>query len=83
MDVTIVYNAHDGENLKGLPHFIVYSLRWMTGIFGPKWFKLSNEIHRVVVPHFTDKGSLESFEQRISSFMHTIHCGIRAIFHSI
>ena len=34
---------------------MVYSLRWMIGIFGPKWFELSNEIHRVVVRHFTDK----------------------------
>ena len=55
MDVSIVYNAHDGENSKGLPRFVVYFLRWMTGSFGPKWFKLSNKIHRVVVPHFTDK----------------------------
>lgn len=59
MDVSIVYNAHDGENSKGLPCFGVYFLRWMTGIFGPKWFKLSPRIHRVVVPHFTDKTFLK------------------------
>lgn len=55
MDVSIIYNAHDGENTKGLPRFIVFILRWMIGTFGPKWFRLSPRIHRIVVPHFTDK----------------------------
>lgn len=55
LDVSIIYNSHDGENAKGLPKFIVMLIRWVTGTFGPSWFKLSHNIHKIVVPHFTDE----------------------------
>lgn len=55
LDVSIIYNAHDGENSKGLPKFIIMLLRWMIGTLGPHWFKLSFGINKIVVPHFTDK----------------------------
>ena len=48
LDVSIIYNSHDGENAKGLPKFIVMLIRWVTGTFGPSWFKLSHNIHKIV-----------------------------------
>lgn len=53
-DVAIVYNAHDGDNLKHLPRRLVYLIRWEIGTFGPRWFKLDNRISKVVCPHFTE-----------------------------
>lgn len=55
LDVSVVYNAHNGENSKGLPKFIVLVIRWMIGVFGPKWFKLAEDIHKIVVSRFTDE----------------------------
>lgn len=55
LDVSLVYNAHNGENSKNLPKFLVYIIRWVIGMFGPRWFTLSPEIHRIVVPHFTEQ----------------------------
>ena len=55
LDVSIIYNAHDGENAKGLPKLVVRILRWIMGMFGPNWFKMSPDIHKIVVPHFADE----------------------------
>ncbi len=59
MDVTIIYNAHDGDNSKKLPRSIVLIIRWIIGTFGPSWFKLSSKINRIVYPHFSDKTLLQ------------------------
>lgn len=58
-DVSLIYNAHDGKNSKNLPNFIVFFLRWIIGIFGPCWFRLSTNIHKIVVPHFTNETFLK------------------------
>lgn len=55
LDVSIIYNAHNGENSKGLPKVVVRLLRWITGTFGPNWIKLSPNIHRIVVSSFTNE----------------------------
>lgn len=53
-DVTIFYNAHEGENNKGIPSLIAYLLRYFVGKFGPHWFCLNHQIHKSVC--YTYKG---------------------------
>lgn len=60
-DVTIIYNAHKGENSKYLPRFIVYLLRWKIGKYGPGWIDLDRRIHKIVKFSY-DNYSFEGFD---------------------
>lgn len=55
LDVTIIYNAHNGDNSKHLPKAIVYFLRYRIGKYGPKWFPLDPKIHRVVRKNYDNE----------------------------
>lgn len=51
-DITIIYNAHNGDNSINMPRFFAYLIRWNIGTFGPPWFKLNPKIHKKVFPSF-------------------------------
>ncbi len=55
IDVTIIYNAHNGDNSKHLPKAIVYYLRYSIGKYGPKWFTLNSKIHRIVRKNYNNE----------------------------
>lgn len=50
--VTLIYNAHKGENSKHLPRKLIYLIRWIIGKNGPAWFAFDTRIQKIVLPCF-------------------------------
>lgn len=69
-DVTILYNAHQGDNSQKLPRWFVFLLRWYIGRFGPNWFKLDKNIHKKVFPIY-DNQSFDGFDIVIATATET------------
>ena len=69
-NVTLFYNAHNGENSKHLPRSIVFFLRWRIGKFGPKWHKLDKRIDKKVLRNY-DKITFDGFDSVIATATET------------
>lgn len=47
-NITIIYNAHKGENSLHIPKLITYFIRLIIGKYGPSWVKVNHNINKVV-----------------------------------
>ena len=47
-DVSVIYNAHGGDNSIKVPRILVYLIRLYIGKTGPAWFRLDKRIHKIV-----------------------------------
>lgn len=69
-DVTIFYNARKGKNSKRIPSFLVYVLRYFMGKFGPSWFTLNKNIHKIVCYSY-DQERFDGFDIVIATATET------------
>lgn len=69
-DVTIIYNAHNGENGKNLPEIMVYLLRFLIGKMEPAWFVTDKRIKKIVYKNY-DNVLFEGYDVVIATATET------------
>jgi glycosyltransferase involved in cell wall biosynthesis len=70
IDVTIFYNAHNGDNSKHLPRSLAFAIRYRIGKYGPNWVTLDQSIHKVIDKNYDDE-IFEGFDVVIATATET------------